>query len=94
MFTVFNNQEKMETDGDGIDEEMVLHDKTSICQFEEARVDSTDVEFSLTVNEFGPLVYLRNYPIFQQRNWSKTDQSRKKHREVFHLNDDFSEQMI
>ena len=30
---------------------MILLDNTNICQFDDARVDSVDVEFSLTVNE-------------------------------------------
>lgn len=48
LFTVFNNQEKM--DADGTDDNMVLLDATTICQFEKATVESADVKFSLTVN--------------------------------------------
>ena len=53
LFTVFNNQEKMNLDADGTDDDMVLLGATTICQFEKATVDSADVKFSLTytVNE-------------------------------------------
>ena len=51
LFTVFNNQEEMETDGDGMNEEMVVLDKTNICQFEEAKVDSANVSLTYTINE-------------------------------------------
>ena len=79
LFTVFNNQEKMNLDADGTDDNMVLLGATTICQFEKATVDSADVKFPLKilpVNEILRPTCLRpqNRPVAQQSPGSDPSQ--------------------
>ena len=78
LFTVYNNEEKINLDADETDDNMVLLGATTICQFEKATVDSADVKFSLTytVNEILRPTCLRpqNRPVAQQSPGSDPSQ--------------------